>query len=119
MTPEALQVLERIGLPRELALSTFSSARIINEHEDMFKHITEYIKNGQEHGYGIKLLNIVRLVRDGDMEFHHMPSCKDEFRMMLWHGTKSSHISSILKSSFLLSRHMTNMFGPGVRSFAD
>ncbi len=118
ITPEALRILEDAGMTHTVVQKVFYLARLITSTEDVYDHIKMYVENGQEHGYGMTVKNILRVVRDGDLEFHHQPERRDDFRLLLWHGTKKSAIASILENGFILPKPNGQMFGPGIY-FAD
>ncbi len=91
-----------------------------------FINIHDYIERGQEHGYGIKVISIIRVVaaapnlaNDSEIiDFNDNPQTKGQRRMMLWHGTKKRCLSNILQNGLRMPTYTGQMFGPGIY-FAD
>jgi hypothetical protein len=91
-----------------------------------FINIHDYAERGQEHGYGIKIISIIRVIaaapnlaNDTELvDFNDNPQTKGQRRMMLWHGTKKRCLSNILQNGLRLPTYSGQMFGPGIY-FAD
>ncbi|OXA52116.1 poly [ADP-ribose] polymerase 2 [Folsomia candida] len=124
--PASLQLLQQITGKSETELKTYLfKAQLLTTSHENYTKIVQYVRNSQEHGFGIQVVNIVRLVRNNDFEFQHehkhsSPSTSktSNFRMILWHGTKKNSVSAILSNGFAKPPNKNQMFGTGCY-FAD
>lgn len=77
----------------------------------------EYVRNGQEHAFGIQVVNIIQIDRNNDPEFGPVIDgslTASEFRMILWHGTKKNFVGPILENGFAPPPDKQQMFGRGM-----
>ncbi|CAL8092502.1 unnamed protein product [Orchesella dallaii] len=93
-------------------------ARSVSDSEEIHELILKYINNSQEHGYGIQVLNILQILRVGDVDYESKPEWRSKKRMLLWHGTSEENLASILLNGFQLPPRRNQMFGAGIY-FAD
>jgi len=81
----------------------------------MHANIVTSIKNDPRKEFGMEVMNIVRIIRKNDpVEFHKDPATKNQFRMMLWHGTHYGAVVPILKQGFKLPGAKGQRFGRGL-----
>lgn len=90
----------------------------------MWKVIEEYVHNTHaptHNGYGIELLDIYEIARDGERDTYDEATDGYTNRMLLWHGTRLTNYISILQKGLLLrpdvipGTYITGkMFGYGI-----
>lgn len=85
----------------------------LNKNSEMWKHITDYVKNTHAvtHHYKIELLEIYEIQREGEKQIYDNYTKNIGNRMLLYHGSRMSNFCSILKNGLVLN---PEMLMPGV-----
>lgn len=94
-------------------------AEVVAPSSEDYKNIDKYIRNSQAHPeFEVKLVEVLKVVRKDD--FNNWPplESQDDNRVMLWHGTRSENIYSILTEGLKIPPRDLQMFGQGIY-FAD
>lgn len=126
--PVAVEVLRELKVSEDFFRFGNVMAWEVTPEDPAFTRIHDYVANSQPQsgGYEIKIINILQIsprvtaARDQHvpMKFNVNPETKDKFRMMLWHGTKKQHLTSILQNGLRLPTQLQGNFGAGIY-FAD
>lgn len=98
--------------------SWLSSCRKITHLDLVYNDILEYVRNGQEHSYGIAVKQIIEISRKSELKCDDDKAWGKKPRMLLWHGTKLAKVAPILEDGFKLPPQNNQMFGKGIY-FAD
>ncbi|CAL8135941.1 unnamed protein product [Orchesella dallaii] len=119
LDPAALQIMMQLPGANSASFPTcLYKAQIITPADEIYDYIKTYIRNGSVHNYKLKILNIIRIVRNNDVEFQHDPKMKGKKRKLLWHGTNDTFVAGILQTGFQIPTAKNQMFGTGIY-FAD
>lgn len=125
----ALQIFGEFGVKRDDQFLNSGKllAWALQPDDPAFINIHDYIGRGQLHGFGVKILSILRIIPKADslesnraapLDFSDDPSAQGQLRMMLWHGTKRTNLRAILENGLKLPPSHGQMFGSGIY-FAD
>lgn len=117
----AVKIFRELKVSAEFLNSGKVLAWALQPDDEDFINIHDYVARSQEHGYGVKILSILRIISnvvEAPLSFNEDPATKGMFRMMLWHGTKKRFVTKILENGLKLPKEHGQMFGTGIY-FAD
>lgn len=122
----AISFFRELRMTRQFIHSGAILAWALQPTDQDFINIHDYVERGQEHGYGIKIIAIIRIIAAATslasdsqvVDFNDDPQTKGQRRMMLWHGTKRRCLTNILQNGLRMPTYSGQMFGPGIY-FAD
>lgn len=107
--------LSRLTGLTELALRESFTTTLVSSEKSTYNDIDTYFNNGQCHTFRLRMTKLFRIRRFEDVNCFGDES---QNRKLLWHGTKSENITSILTRGFTRPTPNGQMFGNGLY-FAD
>ncbi len=108
--PEAITFFQELGLPASFFEEGKCQARILQSTEPDFHRIHKYVENSQELAFGVKILTIMKILPNADkapLDFKDEQQFHGKHRKMLFHGTKTKHLKSILEKGLRLPQDDT------------